>query len=118
MSLEDWCIKYGKQILYDDTEIDHLVFDPAIFNVAQRVMRVHKGGNKKYLRDTFEIDDYLTLAIVSIKGSFEYEIMKGLEVLLDYDKKLLENVLKYIYVDYVADLLITQCMSRNIGSIP
>ena len=113
MTLEEWCIKYGKELLYNDTEEYNLAFTPSIFNISQRVMRVHKGGNLLHMREAFSIETYLLLASISIRKSHEYKIMKCLEILLNYDKKLLKNLLKYLYKNYIVDLLITQLDYKN-----
>lgn len=106
MLLEEWCLKYGKELMYNESDEESLVFEPAIFNISQRVMRVHKGGGDDHLRKSFEIDRYLDIARQKIKDSLEYKIINRMKEILGDDNIAVPIIAEYLYPSYVYDLIL------------
>ena len=106
MLLEEWCLKYGKELMYNESDEESLVFEPAIFNISQRVMRVNKGGGDDHLRESFEIDRYLNIARQKIKDSLEYKIINRMKEILGDDNIAVPIIAEYLYPSYVYDLIL------------
>lgn len=106
MLLEEWCLKYGKELMYNESDEDSLVFEPAIFNISQRVLRVEKGGGDEHLRESFQIDKYSDIARQKIKDSLEYKIISRMKEILGDDNIAVSIVAEYLYQPYVYDLIL------------